>query len=79
MGRQRGTAHPLSRIFHKTYDSVRIKGLCNILIEFGIPTKLFSLTGMCLDETHSIFHVGKNLSDGFPIKNDIEQVEILSC
>jgi hypothetical protein len=37
----------------KAYDSVRSKVLYNILIEFGIPLKLVTLTNMCLNETYS--------------------------
>ena len=68
MGRQGRRTRPLSRVFNKTYDSVRIKVLRNILIDFGIPTNVFSLTGMCLDESYSKVQVGKHFSDGFPIK-----------
>jgi len=34
--------------FKKAYDSGRSEALCNILIEFGIPTKLVNLIKMCL-------------------------------
>jgi hypothetical protein len=33
----------------------------NNLIEFGIRMKLVRLTTMCLDETYSKVHVGKNV------------------
>ena len=72
VGNKRGTAHPLARVFNKTYDSVRMKVLCGTLIDFGTPTNIFSSTGMCLDENYSKVLVGKNLSDIFQIKKDIE-------
>jgi len=59
--------------FEKAYDSVSREVLCNILIEFGVPVKLASLIKMCLTETYSRVRVGKNLSDIFPIKNDLKQ------
>jgi len=36
-------AHRLFIDFEKTYDSVRLELLCNILIEFGIAMKLVRL------------------------------------
>jgi retron-type reverse transcriptase len=52
--------------------------LYNILIEFGIPKKLVRLVKMCLTETYSRVHVGKNLSDRFPIRNGLKQRDALS-
>ena len=49
----------------------------NILIEFGIPTKLVRLIEMCLNETYSRVQVGKHLSDMFSIKNGLKQRDIL--
>ena len=37
--------------FKIAYDSFRREVLCNILIQFGIPTKLVRLITMCLNET----------------------------
>jgi hypothetical protein len=45
------TVHQLFIDFKKGYDSVRREVLYNILIEFGIPMKLFRLIKMCLNET----------------------------
>jgi len=55
-----------------------MKVLCSTLIDFGILTNLFSFTGICLDENYSKVNVGKNLSDGFEFKNDIEEAEASS-
>jgi hypothetical protein len=64
--------------FKKAYDSVKREALYNILIEFGIPKKLVMLIKMCLSETYSRVHVGKNLPEMFPIKNGLKQVDVLS-
>ena len=50
----------------------------NILIEFGISMKLVRLLKMCLNETYNTVHVGKNLSDMFPIRNGLKQGDALS-
>jgi len=59
--------------FKKAYDSVRRKVLYNILIVFGNPMRLVSLTEISLKETHSRVQVGKHFSDKFPIKNGLQQ------
>jgi hypothetical protein len=73
-----GTVHQLFIGFKKAYDSVKREVLYNILLEFGIPKKLVSLTKMCLNETYSKVRVGKLLSDKFPIQNGLEQGDALS-
>jgi hypothetical protein len=40
--------------------------------------KLVSLIKMCLNETHSKVHIGKHLSDSFPIQNGLKQGGALS-
>ena len=50
----------------------------NILIEFGVTQKLVRLIKMCLTETYSRVRVGKNLSDMFPIRNGLKQIDDLS-
>jgi len=70
--------HQLFIDFKNAYDSVRMEVLCNILIEFGIPTKLVRLIIMCLTETYSRVRVGKNLSDMFPIRKGLKQGDALS-
>jgi hypothetical protein len=62
--------HQLFIDFKKAYDSVKREVLYNILLEFGIPKKLIK---MCLNETYSKVHVGKLLSDKFPIQNGLKQ------
>jgi len=70
--------HQLFTDFKIAYDSVRREVLYNILIEFGIPKKLVVLIKLCLTETYSRVRVGKNLSDMFPIRNDLKQEFALS-
>jgi hypothetical protein len=55
------TVHQLFVDFKKAYDSVRREVVENILIEFGVPMKLVRLIKMCLNETYSKIHIGKNL------------------
>jgi len=52
--------------------------LFNILIEFGMHMKLVRLIKIFLNETHSKVHIGKNLSDAFPIQNCLKQRDALS-
>jgi hypothetical protein len=59
--------------FKKAYDSVRRKVLHSILTEFGIPRKLVVLIKIRLNETYSAVHIGKTLSDKFPIQNGLKQ------
>jgi hypothetical protein len=72
------TEHQLFVDFKKAPDSVKIKVLYNILLEFGIPKKLVRLIKMCLNETYSKVHVGKLLSDQFPFQNGLKQGDALS-
>jgi len=64
--------------FKKAYESVRREILYKILIEFGIPRNLVRLIKMSLTETYRRVQVGKNVSDGFPIRNGLKQGEALS-
>jgi hypothetical protein len=73
-----GRAHQLFINFKKAYDSVKREILYNILLEFGVPKKLVRLFKMCLNETYSIVHVGKLLSDTFYIQNGLKQGDALS-
>jgi hypothetical protein len=52
--------------------------MCNVLIDFGVGTKLVRLIKMCLNGTYSEVRIGKYLSDNFPIKNDLKQGNSLS-
>jgi hypothetical protein len=56
---------------------VRRDILYNILIEFGVPMKPVRLIKMCLNETYSKVHIGKHLSNIFPIQNDLQQGDAL--
>jgi hypothetical protein len=73
-----GTVHQLFIGFNKAYVSVREEALYNIFIEFGVPSKLVGLIKMCLNETYSTVHIGKNLSDKFTIQNGLKQGDALS-
>jgi hypothetical protein len=49
---------------------VRREVMYNILIQFGVPMKLVRLIKMCL-------HIGKYLSESFPIQNGPKQEDAL--
>jgi hypothetical protein len=59
------TVHQLLTDFKKAYNSVRREVLYNILIESGIPRKPAGLIKMCLNETYSTVHIGKNSKTSF--------------
>jgi hypothetical protein len=63
------TVHQLFVDFKKASDSVNREVLYNILIEFGVPVKLLRPIKTCLNETYSKVHIGKHLSNSFPIQN----------
>jgi len=62
----------------KLYDFIRKEFLYNILIEFGISTKLVRLIKIGLSGTHSTVRVGKNLYDMFRSRNGLKQGNALS-
>jgi hypothetical protein len=68
----------LNMCIQKAYDSVRSVVLYSILIEFGVPLKLVRLIKMCLNETYNKVHIGKRLSDNFPIQCGLKQGDALS-
>jgi hypothetical protein len=70
--------HQLFIDFRKAYDSIKREVLYNIMLEFGITKKLARLVKMCLNETYSKVHIGKLLSDKFPIQNGVKQGDALS-
>jgi hypothetical protein len=57
-------------------NSVRREVLYTILIEVGILRELAGLNKMCLNETYSTVHIGKNLT-GFPNQNGLKQGDTL--
>jgi hypothetical protein len=69
--------HQLFGDFKKAYDSVRREVLYSTLIEFAIPMNLVRVIKMCLTETYSRVRVVKHLTDRFPIKNGLIQVDAL--
>jgi len=52
--------------------------LCNVLMEFGLQMKLVRIIKVCLNKMCNRFQEGKHLSDMFPIKNGLKQVDALS-
>jgi sorting nexin-29 len=73
-----GMVHQLFIDIKKAYDSIKREVLYNILLKFGMPKKLVRLIKMCLNETYSKAHIGKHLSDKFPIQNELKQGDALS-
>jgi hypothetical protein len=70
--------HQLFIDFKKAYDAVKREVLYNILLGFGVSKNLVRLIKMCLNETCSEAHVGKLLSDKFPIQSGLKQGDALS-
>ena len=70
--------HQLFIDLKKAYDSIRRKGLCINIIEFGITMKLVRIIKLRLTETYVSVPVDKNLSDMFPFRNDLKQGDDLS-
>jgi hypothetical protein len=66
------------RRLQEAYDSVRREVLYNILIVSGVPMKLVRLIKMCLCETYSKVHIGKHLSDSFPIQIGLKVNDVLT-
>jgi hypothetical protein len=66
-----GMVHYLFIDFKKACDSVKREVLYNILLEFGIPTKLHRLIKMCLNEICSKVYVCELLSGTFPNQNGL--------
>jgi hypothetical protein len=64
--------HQLFIDFKKACGSGRKEVIYNILIKFEIPRKLVGLIKMCLNETYSTVHIGKNLPDKCPILNGLK-------
>jgi hypothetical protein len=68
-----GTVRQLFIDFKKAYGSFMREILyCNI-IEFGMPRKLVGLIEMCLNETHSRSHIGKNCVSQVSYSDCLEQ------
>jgi hypothetical protein len=67
------TFHQLLIDFKKAYDSVRREVVYCMLIDFGVPMKLVKLIKLRLNENYSKVHIGKHLSESFPIQNSLKQ------
>jgi hypothetical protein len=78
MQEKNGSIHQIFIDFKRAYDSVRREVLYNILIEFGVPMKLVQLIKICLNETYRQVHIGKYISDSFPLQNGLKQGDALS-
>jgi hypothetical protein len=72
------TVHQLFIDFKRAYDSVKREVLYHTLREYGVPMKIVRLIKMCLNETHSTFHIAKHLSDNFSIRYGMKQGQALS-
>jgi hypothetical protein len=70
--------HQLFIDFKIAYDSIRREIFYYILIDFDIPMKLVRLVKTRLPKTYSRVRVGKILSDIFPNRNDMKQIDTLS-
>jgi hypothetical protein len=66
------TVYQLFIGFTKIYDSIRRK-YSAILIEFGGPMKVVRLIEICLNGMYDEVHIGKYLSDNFPVQNGLKQ------
>jgi hypothetical protein len=73
-----GMVHQLYIDLKKAYDSIKREVLYNVLLEFGVPKNLVRLIKMRLNKTYSKVHIGKLLSDKFPIQNWMKQGDALS-
>jgi hypothetical protein len=71
--RHNRTMHQLFIDIKKAYDSVRKEVVYNILIKFGVPTKLVRLIKLYLNETFREVRAGKHLSHKFPVENTIHK------
>jgi hypothetical protein len=65
--------HQLVIAIKKAYDSVRREVLYNTVMQYGVLMKLVQLIKINLNETYTKGHIGKLLSDSFPIQNGLKQ------
>jgi hypothetical protein len=70
--------HQLFINLKKTHDLFRRELLYDILLEFGIKSKVVELIKICLNDTYSRVGIGKNLSEKCPCQNDLTQGEALT-
>jgi hypothetical protein len=60
-------------VHKKTYDSVRMEVLYNILIEFGEPMNQVTLIKTCLSENYSKVRIVSHCCNTFPFRNCLKQ------
>ena len=70
--------HQLFIDFKQAYDSIDRQALFDIMNEFGIPTKLITLTKATLTDTRCKILVDKTLFDSFSIETGLRQGDKLS-
>jgi hypothetical protein len=70
--------HQISIELKKVYDLFSRDFVYNFSIAFGIPINLVRLIKLSMTGANSRIRVGKNLSDLFPIRNGLKQVDALS-
>jgi hypothetical protein len=73
-----GTVRQLFIDFKKACGSFMREVLYSIVNEFGMPRKLVGLIKMCLNETHSRVHIGKNRISQVSYSECLEQGDALS-
>jgi hypothetical protein len=67
----------LKHIIKIASDSVTLEVMYSILIESGVLLKLIRLIKMCLSETYGKSHIGKHLSNNFPVQTGQKQGDAL--
>jgi sorting nexin-29 len=64
--------------FRQAFDNINIHFICEVMAEFGIPSKLISLTKMTLETAYSKVKNENKLSDSFMTNTGVRQRDSLS-